>query len=198
MAIHMNMGYQLVLTELIEEKKGVRAVGENVFLDNLPSDSEVYLLFYPGVMPPDKELENKLRTLWEGAAKNHFVNIGRLNDPNFRKTVNKFDIKYFPVIIVTANCKFASHPIGFEIVYVRLDSKKLLKNPDLAVDCFQKLFLLFIKEKISEVLKQPGIYDRKAIIVRLNGFVANVLKGVEFSIALLGSKLEVKWKGVYG
>jgi hypothetical protein len=123
------------------------------------------------------------------------VNIGGLSDPNFEKMVNKFDIRDFPVIIVTASGKLASHPIEFVTAYVKLYSKKLLKNLDLTIDCVQKVFLLFIQEEISEALRQPGIYDRKAIIARLNGIITNVLKGVEFSVVLLGGQLRVKWQG---
>ncbi len=186
------MSYQVVLSERLEER--IREVGENVLLDNLTSDSEVYLLYYPGGMP-DKELENRLRSLGESTGKNLFVNIGRLNDPNFKKIVNKFDIRDFPVIIVTANSKLASHPIEFETAYVKLDNRRLLNNPDLTIDCIEKLFLLFIQEDISKALKQPGIYNRKAVIVRLNGIVSGVLKGIEFSVELLGGKLGVKWRG---
>jgi len=188
----MIMSYQLVLSERVEEI--TRDVGENVFFDNLPSDSEVYLFYYPGAMP-NKELESKLRDFGNNTGKNLFVNIGRLNDPNFKKIVNNFGVKDFPVIIVTANSRLASHPIEFETAYVKLDSKKVLNSTDLTIDCAQKLFLLFIQEKITEALSQPGIYDRKAVIARLNGVISSVLKGVEFSISLLGGKMEVKWKG---
>lgn len=170
LVIDMIMSYQLVLSERVEET--TRDVGENVFFDNLPSDSEVYLFYYPGAMP-NKELESKLREFGNNTGKNLFVNIGRLNDPNFKKIVNNFGVKDFPVIIVTANSRLASHPIEFETAYVKLDSKKVLNSTDLTIDCAQKLFLL----------------------TRLNGVISSVLKGVEFSISLLGGKMEVKWKG---
>lgn len=185
------MGYRLILYEL---DKMTKKIGENVFLNNLPSDSEVYIMYYPGAMP-DKELENRLRNLGESSGKNIFVNIGRLNDPSFKMIVNKFTIKSFPVIIVTANSRLASHPVIFETAYVKLDSKRLLRNLDLTIDCIQKLFLLFLQEEISEALKQPGIYDHEATIARLNGIVAGVLKNVEFSIEMLGGKLGVKCQG---
>ena len=186
------MPYQLVLSELKDEK--TRDVGENVFFDNLPSDSEVYLLYYPGDMP-NEVLESKLRKLGNDTGKNLFVNIGRLNDPKYKKIAKKFDIRELPVIIVTANSKLASHPAEFETAYVKLDSKRLLKSPDLAIDCVQKLFNLFIQEKISEALRQPGEYNRKALITYLNGIITNVLKGIEFSISIIEGKLGVKWSG---
>jgi hypothetical protein len=192
MVIVIIVVFKLVLSEFNEEKR--KEIGENVFLDNLPLESEVYLLYYSGAMP-DKELENRLRALGESAGNNLFVNIGRLNDPSFRKIANKFDIKDFPVIIITANSRLASHPVEFETAYVKLDSKKLLKNPDLAIDCVQKLFLLFIQGEISEALKQPGVYDRRATVARINSVVSGALKGVEFSITMLGGTLGVKWQG---
>src|SRR3990172_6297419 len=185
------MPYQLVLSE---KDKKTKKVGENVFFDNLPSDSEVYMLYYSGAMT-NKELESKLRDFGNNTGKNLFVNIGRLNDPNFKKIVNNFGVKDFPVIIVTANSKLASHPAEFETAYVKLDSKRLLKSPDLAIDCVQKLFNLFIQEKISEALRQPGEYNRKALITYLNGIITNVLKGIEFSVSIIEGKLGVKWSG---
>lgn len=190
--VNVIMSYQLVLSEPVGET--TREIGENVFFDNLPPDSEVYLLYYPGAMP-NKELENKLRDFGNNAGKNLFVNIGKLNDPNFKKISNKFDLGNFPVIIVTASSKLASHSDEYETAYVKLDSKNLLNSLDLAIDCVQKLFLLFIQGKIAEALRQPGKYDRKALISRLNGVITNALKGVEVSASLLGGKLEVKWKG---
>lgn len=185
--------YQLILSERIEEK--TKAVGENIFFNNLPSDSEVYLLYYPGAMP-DKELENRLRDFGNNAGKNLFVNIGKLNDSSFKMIANRINISSLPVIIVTANSRLASHPIELETACVKLDSKKLLRDPDLTIDCVQKLFLLFIQEKISEALKQPGVYDRKATIARLKGIVSGVLRDIEieFSIEILGGKLGVKWQ----
>jgi len=187
MVIDIIMSYQLVLYESMKEI--TKEVGENIFFDSLPSDSEVYLLYYPGAMP-NKELENRLRDFGNNAGKNLFVNIGRLNDPNFKKIVNKFNIENFPVIIVTADSRLAS--LEFETAYVKLDNKNLLNSSDLAIDCAQKLFLLFIQEKISEALRQPDVYDRKVIISRLNGVISTVLKGIEFSASLFGGKLEVK------
>ena len=50
--------YQLILTE----PKGdgpERAVGENIFLDDLISPYKVYIFYYPGAMP-NEELEQSL------------------------------------------------------------------------------------------------------------------------------------------
>jgi hypothetical protein len=185
------LSYQLVLSK--PEEGGKKAVG-SVFFDNLPSDSKVYLLYYPGPMP-NKELENRLRQFGKKTGKNLFVNIGTLEDPKLRDIAKEFDINRYPVIIVTANAELASHPVEYETAYAKLDSERVLNSPDLAIDCLQKLFALFIQGKIAEALRQPGKYDQKAFLSRLKDSISNALKGIEFSVSLFGGKLEVKRKG---
>ena len=76
------MPYQLVLRE--PEEGSSKAVGENIFLANLPANFPVYAFYYPAEMP-DSDFEKLLRTLGERTGENLFVNIGRLNDPQFDK-----------------------------------------------------------------------------------------------------------------
>ncbi|KAF5428645.1 hypothetical protein C5S39_10980, partial [Candidatus Methanophagaceae archaeon] len=109
------MHYQLVLRELIDVEKGIKAVGENVFFDDLPSDCKVFALYYPAAVP-NEDLENALRNLGNITGKNLFVNIGRLDDPNYDEIVDKFKIRNSPVIIVTAIDKLASPPTEFSTV----------------------------------------------------------------------------------
>ena len=193
------MSYQLVFSELTDEKS--KDVGENVFLDNLPSDCTVYLFYYPGAIV-DEVLESKLRSLGGITGKNLFVNIGRLNDPNYNKIANKFKIMDLPVIILTAIDDLASPPKEFLTAYVRIDNKKLLNSPDVVIQCLQRLFNLFIEGKISEALNQFEKDKRDIILSRIKGIITVALKGVwealkdtDVSLSLAEGKFEIKLSG---
>lgn len=193
------MTYQLVLSELVDAT--TRDVAENVFFDNLPSNYEVYLLYYSGA-EPNEGLETKLRDLGKDTGKNLFVNIGRLSDPNYKKIRNKFDIKNLPVIIITAIDTLASLPTEFSTAYVRIDDEKLLKSPDLVIKCVQRLFNLFIDKKISEALNQFKIDQRGLLLSHLKSIVTNAIKEVwkfflerDISVSLTEGKFELKKSG---
>ena len=192
------MPYQLVLSELKDEI--TRDVGENVFFNNLPSEYEVYIFYYPGAMP-NVELESRLRNFGNITGKNLFVNIGRLNDPNYGKIRNKFNIMNLPVIIITASDFLASPPEEFSTAYVRIDNKKLLNSPDL-MECIQRLFNMFIDKKISEALSQFKKDQRDVFVTNLKSIVNNTLKGVwtfleerDVSVSLIEGKFELKKSG---
>lgn len=193
------MPYKLILSELIDEK--TRDIGENVFFDNLPCNYPVYVFYYPGAMP-NEDLEGKLRNLGNMTGKNLFVNIGRLDDPNYGKIANKFNIKNLPVIIITAINKLSSPPTKFLTAYARIDSKGIINTTDLVIQCLQKLFNLFIQEKISEAMSQAKQDERDALISRLKGIVADALKGIwgflkdrDISVSLVEGKFELKHSG---
>lgn len=198
MVIFIIMPYQLVLSELKDEI--TRDVGENVFFNNLPSEYEVYIFYYPGAMP-NVELESRLRNFGNITGKNLFVNIGRLNDPNYGKIRNKFNIMNLPVIIITASDFLASPPEEFSTAYVRIDNKKLLNSPDL-MECIQRLFNMFIDKKISEALSQFKKDQRDVFVTNLKSIVNNTLKGVwtfleerDVSVSLIEGKFELKKSG---
>lgn len=199
MLIYNIMTYQLVLSELIDEK--TRKVGENVFFDNLPSHYEVFMLYYPGAMP-NEDLESALRNLGNITGENLFVNIGRLNDPNYKKIANKFDIRNLPVIIVTAIADLASPPKEFSTAFVKIDKKRLLNSPDL-IDCLQRLFNLFIQGKISAAFKY---YKGAVLISHLKGIITKALRGMKefikerditfsLDVGLAKGKFELRRKG---
>jgi hypothetical protein len=193
------MPFQLILSQATEEK--TKDVGENVFLDNLPSDYQVYLFCYSGVMP-DENLENNLRKFGQVTGKNLFVQIGRLNDPNYKQIAKKFGITSFPVLIMTAIDRLASSPIDSFTAYVRIDSQTLLDRPDLTLQCIEKLFNLFIAGKISEAMAQFKQEQRAAILARLKDIAYEALKGIggflkelDISWSVAEGKLEIKHKG---
>ena len=186
------MPYQLVLSESRNEI--TRDVGENVFFANLPSDYEVYIFYYPGAMP-NVELETRLRNFGNNAGKNLFVNIGRLNDPNYRTIANKFNIRSLPVIIVTAIDKLASSPVESVTAYVKIDDKKLLNSPDSSINCLQELFLLFLQGKISEAMGQLDKARRNLLITNALKGIWDLLGKTDITISFIEGKFEIKHSG---
>jgi hypothetical protein len=190
------MPYQLTFSELINEQ--TRDVGENVFLDNLPSDYNVYLFYYPGAMP-NETLESHLRNLGNSTGKNLFVNFGKLNDPNYSKIANLFQIKNLPVIVMTAVADLASPVSSYFNVYIRIDNKKLIDNPDKTVEFLQKLFNLFISGNVAEALNEVKKDDRKLLIASFTKVVGDALKGLgkfisetDISFSVVEGKFELK------
>ena len=172
-----------------------------MFFDNLPQDYEVYIFYYPGAVP-NEDLESQLRNLGSITGRNLFVNIGKLNDPNYSKLVSKFEIRKFPVIIITAIDRLASPPTAFFTTYVKIDSQRILNSPALAIECLQKLFNLFIEGKISEAVSQFRKDQRNALIGNLIDVITNALKGIrdfiverDISVSLVEGRFELKYRG---
>lgn len=193
------MSYQLILNELINEK--TKAVGENVFFSNLSHDYKVFMFYYPGGLL-NEELESKLRDLGNMSGKNLFVNIGRINDPDFDKIVSKFNIEKYPVIVVTAVDTLASLPDEFLTAYVRIDSKTLLNSPDKAIECLERLFIMFLNKEVSKAMSAVRNAKFNVIISHIKGFIKDSLKGIwqylktaEMSISLIEGKFTLRGWG---
>ena len=186
------MPYQLVLSELIDEV--TRDVGENVFFDNLPSDYKVFIFYYPAPMP-NEDLESALRNLGNIAGKNLFVNIGWLNDDKYDTITKLFDIKNFPVIIVTAIDKLASPPTEFSTAFVKIEDKRLLNSTNLAIECVQTVFNLFIQGKISEAMSQVKRYERGALISHLLKGMRKFLDERDIIFGIGAFRFELKRSG---
>jgi len=189
------MPYQLVLSE---PAAGARNVGENVFLNNLPVTSKVYLLYYPGANV-DKELERRLRKLGKDTGTNLFVNIGKLNDPNYRKIAKKFDIKSLPVIIITGVEELASAKTELATAFVKLDSKNLLNSPDSLMECVQKVFNLYVEGKVSKAMSHGGRTEflsnlKKIVMIPLLG-IKGFLEKRDITVSLITGTFSLKRSG---
>ena len=116
---------------------------------------------------PNEDLENKLRKFGNIIGKNLFVNIGRLNDPNYKKIASRFEIRDLPVIIITAIDGLSSVKTEryYSTFFVRLDSKILLHSVDLTIKSIEQLFNLFIGGQISEALSQYRHDQRNAFFI---------------------------------
>jgi len=189
------MAYQLVLSEPTTEPE--KDVGKNVFLDNLPDQYRVYLLYYSG-SSVNKELESRLQKLGKDTGKNLFVNISKRNDPNYRKIVSKFGIKGLPAIVITGIDELASAKDEPSTAYVRLDSEKLLGSPDSAMACVEKIFNLYIQGKVAKAMSKGS---RTQFLGRLKEIVMVPLRGIkgfledrDISISLITGVLTLKAK----
>jgi hypothetical protein len=197
------MSYQLVLIEkptpAVAGKP--RDVGENVFLNNIPSNYKVYLFYYPGSMGNDA-LEGGLRKLGEKTGHNLFVNIGQLDDPDYDTVTTRFEMKTLPAIVITAVSDLASLNNEYLSAYARLDSKQLLKSPEKTLQCVLEIFNLFLQGKVSEALAHAQSRQRAELLKRLGGLITDVLKPLlkfiderDISFSLFEGKFELKKAG---
>jgi len=192
------MSYHLVFTSPAESTK---KVGENVFFSNLTKDYKVYAFYYPGASR-NPALESALRTLGEQAGNNLFVNIGRLDDPEFDRVTRKFEIKKYPVIIMTAIASLAS-PTGQDVTtYARLDGDSLFSSAAKTVECAQEIFNLFMQGKIADAISKAKWTQRKELILALAHHFTNAIKSIgefignhDISFSLAEGKLELKKSG---
>jgi hypothetical protein len=188
------MTYQLTLTELDTEP--TRAVGDNVFLANLAAEYPVYIFYYPAEKPSEA-LEDGLRKLGRSAGNNLFVNMARLNDPQFDKITQAFEIKSLPAVVITAIATLAAPEGDNSNPYVRLD-KKILSSDD-AMDHINHLYLLFLRGDVADAIKTHKWKTRLDLVKMLGEFFAGHLKGIvgylasrDFSVSLVTGKFEVK------
>lgn len=173
-------------------------IGENVFFNDLPFDFKVYILCYGGT-GLNEELADKLRNLGNISGNNLFVNIAKLDDPNYNKIANTFEIKTFPTIIIIAINKLASSPKEHLTAYVKIDDKKLLNSPDLAIECIDRVFNLFIQGRISEAVKGQSrcliSFRIKSVINEAFTGMTGYLKEWEISFSFITGTLEIKPAG---
>jgi hypothetical protein len=169
----LSMSYQLVLTE--KPRAGTREVGDkdlgdNVFLENIPPSYKVYLFYYAGAMG-NELLEEGLRKLGENTGQNLFVNIGKLNDPDYDKIASRFEIKPLPAVVITAVSDLASLTNEYLSAYARLDSKHLLDSPQRTVQCALEVFNLFLQGKVAEALANAKSRQRTELLKWLGSLV---------------------------
>jgi hypothetical protein len=192
------VSYHLVLTEPKDER--TKDVGENVFLDDLSYSYKVYLFYYPSALP-NEALEDRLRRIGQMTGKNLFVNIGRLDDPHYDTIKEKFKIKNLPVIIITGIDGLASlaDENNPSTVYVKIDRKELLGSIDMATQCVERIFNLFIGGEISKALDQAKSDLRDAVILKVKNKVIGALSEVkkfldekDIEVSLFEGKFQIK------
>jgi hypothetical protein len=192
------VSYRLLIVEPKTEGQE-RAVGENVFLDDLKSDYKVYLFYYPGAMG-DENLENKLRNLGAISGRNLFVNIAQLDDPKYETIKEKFKITKTPVIVMTGTDGIGSlKDESLSAAYVKIDNKDRLKSVDTTVECVQMLFNLFIGGRIFEALNSGRSYNLDTNISLIKNKITDALNDIgkflwekDIDISILGCQFSIR------
>lgn len=190
------MSYRLVLTKSPQEDMNSKDVGDNVFLENLSRSYQVYLFYYPGHMPLD--VEQRLSDLGKKTGANLFVNLSKLDDPNYKKLVNYFGIRKLPVVILFATSELSSPPDISCNAFVRIDNEGVLQSPDQAIELITTIFNLFIGGKVAEALKEVAKSERKLLFERIRSIFTGLIKGVgkfiderNFSISVKDGKFDI-------
>lgn len=193
------MAFQLVLET--GAGPGEKDVGDNVFIGNLSSEYPCYALYYPGAMP-DPRLEQALRKLGDETGQNLFVNIGRLNDPNYGKIANLFDIERNPVIVLTAIAPLAAPKEAHLNTYVRLDSPKLLASSERTLECVQEVFNLFQRGNVAEAIAKAKWKERSELLLVVGRCVRGALGSLwdfiserDIIVSLAEGRFELKRSG---
>jgi len=195
------MGYELVLTVKEPEGAGAAKGVSTSFYTDLPQDYKVFLLYFRESMP-DRELEKRLIALGKNTGKNLLVNLNSAADPNYKMIVKRFDIKKFPVIIMTAVEDLATAGDGSVTTFAKLDSETLLSSPEKTVECAEHLFNLFMQGNVKEAISKAKWTQRTELLKSLGSVVGNALKAVgEFistysiSFSAIEGKFELKRSG---
>src|SRR6516164_7360078 len=177
-----------------------RAVGESIFLANLPANPKVFAFFYPGDADTE-EVENRLRALGERTGANLFVNLGTLVDPDYKRAVERFCIRPLPVLVVTAISPLAATPDG-KTAFVRLDGKALFAKPEALVRTVEQLFNLFLGERISQAVVVGWAEQGKAAVASAAERVWQLIQPVfawaaekDITVGLATGTIELKERG---
>jgi hypothetical protein len=188
------MSYRLILRET--DTDDTKAVGENLFLANLPEQFPVYAFYYPAELS-DQSLENALRGLGGRTGDNLLVNLGRLDDPNFDKIARAFDLDSFPALAMTAVADLAAPPGDFVNAYVRLDGR-LLKDPGRAIELVENLYLLFLRGDVAKAIRKVRWRNRTELLRTVAASIGDALGGIggfvaerDIAVSLLEGRFEL-------
>jgi hypothetical protein len=199
------MNYKIVFrsepaAESAPDGASQRAVGEQVFLSNLPNDAKIFVFYYPGSSDAEA-VEQGLRQLGQRTGDNLFVNISSLVDPDYQRAVEAFGIRPLPVIVVTAIGPLAATP-GGSTAFVRLDSKALFADPKQLIETVEDLFNLFLGGHVAKAIAigvaRQGTSRAAAIVKQIAAALLPAIRwvaGRNLSIELFGAKIEVKAYG---
>ena len=173
------MAYSLVRIREQEDPK--RVIGSNVYFDNLPAESSVFIFYYPNPGLYFGELEARMKSYGQQTGDQIFVNMGRIGDKNYSRLVNEFRIDPLPVVIITGRDTVAmgQTDIGLETAYVRIDNKSLFKNLDRALNILGQIVNLYLSGRIAEGYKRAKNTQRTAILYSIKNSILAVLKSIE-------------------
>lgn len=194
------MSYSLVLTaaDTLERAPSLKDVGDNVFVAHIPAEYRVFAFYYPSALGNPGLIE-RLRQLGEITGHNLFVNIGKLNDPSFAKVSKTFEMRRFPVVVMTASAELATSSDGDVTSFIRIDNRDILSKPDEAIVLIQELHNLFITGAVSDAMAVARRTDRRHLIRLILTAVATGLTQAgdfidrkDISVSLLTGTFELK------
>lgn len=196
------MSFSLVLEEPPPTVESGKAKGvSRVFLNDLPQDYKVFLLYFRGAMG-NPDLEDQLEGFGRQAGNNLLVNLGSARDPNYGMIVERFGIRHFPVIVMTAVPSLAGAGDEYLTAFARLDNAQLLSSPERTIKCVEELFNLFIQGKVAEAASKAKWAQRAeaagAVARAIEGAlkaVGGVLAKLELSFSVVEGKFELKHSG---
>jgi hypothetical protein len=194
------MTYEIVFEEKPPGERAVidRRRGEGrVFLSNPPTNPKVFVFFYRG-SAYTSEVEQKLSALGKRTGDNLYVNIGSQADPHYKTARNRFGIRQWPVIVVTAISPLAASPEG-DTAFVRLDNKSLFEKPEELVRTVEKLFNLFLGEEIKRAVWTGWTEEGKAALLAAAERIWSVIQPLvdwvaerDVTVQFAGMKIEMR------
>ncbi len=156
------MAYRLVISAPKGKGSG------SLFFDNLSFDYKVFMFYYPHPAEAlNEKLESRLQDMGNKAGENIFVNIGRTDDPKLDTMVNLFDIKRYPVIVVSAVGALASLPYIFSWDAIPGNDNERLINflkQNFGIDWVKKAKI----EKIDSGKTIKASTEIKSLLLKLN------------------------------
>ena len=196
------MSYDLVLTDRPQAARNVdRDVGENILFADLPTDYKVYALYFSGE-PPDSSLEDALRSFGKKTGKNLMMYMGSQGDPQLDRILARFEVKTYPVIIMTALADLASPVDDYVTTYARLDNLRLLSSPERTVQCVEKIFNLFLRGEVAQAISQAKKGQRAEILAAVLGLFGSAFKTIggfiserDITLEWAVGKIELKRSG---
>lgn len=127
---------------------------EPCHLRDVPDDCQIYLFYFPSTRDHE-DLEKALLKWGKTTGKNLFIGLWGMDDPNYPKVAQTFEIGPLPAIVVTGAPWLASamENGGSTTAYVRVDSKQLLAHKDKTLDSMERLYNYFIRGLVKEALR---------------------------------------------
>lgn len=174
-----------------------RVLGENVYLDNLPHNSKVFVFYYPHEAVPYIELNDGLKSYGRNSGTDIFVNIGKIGVDQYSKMVKEFQIDPLPVIIVTGTLEVAAitSGTGGNTAFVRIDNKYLLKNSTRTMQILAQIVNLFIAGKIREASERARKVQQIAVLASFKDSLISIFKEIqEVTVGVSDGTFSVKFK----
>ena len=110
-----------------------------------------------------------------------------------------FEIRDYPVVVITAVAHLAASADRSFSAFVRLDDKRLLSDPARTADLAQRIFVLFLTGEVAKALSTAKSAQRKAglravlnVITRALSQVARFIADRDITVSLATGTFELK------